>query len=286
MNTERIPIEELEKLMLEKAFSELSEQEKEFALSQLASPAEYDDLRNTLIQIREVFSEDKNQLKMPPSGKEALMTKFRNRNASLGKTRVIKLYQRKWMWAAAASLLLIVSLIFVNERYDSLKKNQEIALRNDQPQSNDIEEQQGLIKDERNKISEKNTEEEAVLTEQELTLSGSNANPSAPVTQVALEKTDAAKSEGAYYRAEEQKNITTTSAAETKYAAPTASMANDEEDMEYTETESVQTATKKELKTDKTVKGNSQAMPAAGKSQGNNEYRKASIRKSFLCTDI
>ena len=286
MNPERIPIEELEKLMLEKPFSELSEQEKEFALSQLASPVEYDDLRNTLIQIREVFSEDKNQLKMPPSGKDALMTKFRNRNTSPGQVPVIKLYQRKWMWAAAASLLLIVSLIFVNERYDALKRNQEIALYDDQPASNVTEEKQGFVHNERNKISENNIGEETVLNEQESASSGSNTIPSAPVTLDAIEKTDAAKSEGAYYRAEEQNNTITSSAAETKSEEQMFSLTDNKEDMAYTETESVHTATKKELKKDKSVKGNIPAMPAVGKTQRNNEDRKASIRKSFLCTDI
>lgn len=286
MNPERIPIEELEKLMLEKAFAELSEQEKEFALSQLASPAEYDDLRNTLIQIREVFSEDKTHLKMPPSVKDALMAKFRYRNISPGHPPVIKHYQRKWMWAAAAALLLIVSLIFVNDQYDALKKNQEIALRNDQPELNVSEEQQGWVYEERKKNLEKNTEEEAVLTEQESVLSGSNTIPSAPITLNTIEKTDAAKSEGANFRNEEQNNTTTTSAAETKNASPTVSLASDEKDLEDSETEYVQKSAKKELKKNKSVKGYSKVMPGAGKSQGNNEDRKVSIRKSFLYTDI
>lgn len=287
MNPERIPVEELEKLMLKKAFAELSEQEKELVLTQLASPAEYNDLRNTLIKIRQVFSDDRIHLKMPASGKDILMSTFRNRNASYGQLPMIKPYQSKWMWAFAASLLLIVSLILVNDRYDFLKKRKEIALYNNHTESRVMEELPVSVDDEWNKISEQNSEDEVALYEQESSFSGiSNNTLSNPDILDAIKTPNATKSEVTYYQTEEQNNSATISATETENTISMVSFPDNEMPMEYAESEPVIITTQKDLKKSKTVKGISATKPYTERSQTNKADRKAFIRKSFLCTDI
>ncbi|MCX7744177.1 MAG: hypothetical protein N2167_06385 [Flavobacteriales bacterium] len=284
MNPDRIPIEQLEKLMLEKSFSALSEQEKELALSFLTSQAEYDDLRNTLLQIRSVFAEDKKNLKMPEAGKEALLEKFRNQRNLKYRAPVIKTFKPQWMWVAAASLLLIISLILVNQQYDVLKNNREIALQSDLPQHPSSDDKKNM-----SELSENKAFEESIHQAQENEKSNSgNINHSLNIPDK-VNETRLAYTEENAHKLNSQQLPVANSAIETKNLAPPVAVADETMVMEYTDSESLQTVTKRdhESKQEKHTKDVSNSLfYNSEKKQGISEERKAAIRKSFLFTDI
>lgn len=284
MNLERIPIEALEKLMLEKSFSELSEQEKEFALSYLASPAEYEDMRNTLLQIRHVFYEDKRNLTMPPAGKNALMEKFRHQRTLNHQVPSAKIVKYHWMWVAAASLLLIISLIIINQQHDALKNHREIALQSDLPEQHAPASEQF-----QNELSGSIANEETVTDVQEYDKINSVSEHNRNILRDEVEETKLADGEKDSYKSNEQPLPFTSSAIETKNSAPSVSVADETMTMEYRESESLQPTTKKdyEVKQVKSTQSTSRALQnTIEKKRVMDEERKAAIRKAFLFTDI
>lgn len=284
MNSEHIPIEALEKLMLEKSFSELSEQEKEFTLSYLASPAEYDDIRNTLLQIRNVFSEDKCNLKMPFAGKEELMEKFRHQRTLNHQVPSAKIVKYRWMWVAAASLLLIISLIIINHQHDALKNHREIALQSDLPEQHAPASEQL-----QNELSVNIATEETVSEVQEFENSNSVIEHNTTILSDEVEETKHAVGKEELNKSNEQPLPFTSSAIETKNLPPTVSVADETMTMEYRESESLQPTTKKdyEVKQEKSTQNTLKAlMNTTEKKRVIDEQRKAAIRKAFLFTDI
>lgn len=282
MNPERIPIEALEKLMLEKSFSELSEQEKEFALSYLTSPAEYDDMRNTLLQIRHVFYEDKRNLTMPQAGKDALMKKFRYQRTLNHQVPSANIVKYHWMWVAAASLLLILSLIIINQQHNAFKNHQEIALQSDLPEQHAPASEQF-----HNELSRIITTEEAISEVQENEKENSVSEYNRNILRDEVEETKLAN--GEVYNSNEQQLPFTSSAIETKNSPSSVSITDEIMTMEYRESESLQPTTKQdyELKHEKSTQNTLKALQnTTKKKRVMEEERKAAIRKAFLFTDI
>ena len=70
--------EDIEALLAEKSFRELYEEEKRFVLEHLASPQEYEQMRETLLAIRGASGEDESSETLRPAlrVKEELMAAF------------------------------------------------------------------------------------------------------------------------------------------------------------------------------------------------------------------
>lgn len=75
--------QDIEDLLINKSFDELSEKEKEFALTQVDSESEYSEMRNTLITVMQIASEEA-PVYVPNKIKEDLMSLMERKKKPLG----------------------------------------------------------------------------------------------------------------------------------------------------------------------------------------------------------
>lgn len=105
-------IDQLEHLMLSKSFSQLSDDEKEFVLSQVLSESEYNDMRHVLLQVKQAFENERAELHTPIALKESLLDKYKQTHV-LNESKNTNRYIGRWVYYAAASVLLIISIVLI-----------------------------------------------------------------------------------------------------------------------------------------------------------------------------
>ncbi|MBE2247319.1 MAG: hypothetical protein IAE67_08675 [Candidatus Competibacteraceae bacterium] len=109
-------MDQLERLMETKTFNELTDQEKEFVHMHIVSESEYNDMRNVLLQVKQVLTYEREQVHAPVSLKESLIDKFNDANPSVGMRRPNRQIGR-WVYYVAASVLLLLSVWVVYEQW-------------------------------------------------------------------------------------------------------------------------------------------------------------------------
>lgn len=106
--------EKIEHLLLSKRFEELSPTEVREVTGYFENATDYNDIRDTLMQVKSTLAADKLLIKPTVELKEKLLQKFENTHtnqgsASLGKTRPF--YKNiAFQWSATATVVIVISL--------------------------------------------------------------------------------------------------------------------------------------------------------------------------------
>lgn len=133
MKEEFKDFEIIEHLLLTKRFEQLSPTERQEVNSYFDGPAEYNDMRDTLMQVKSTLASDKLLIKPNVELKEKLLQKFDNTYTQSHTNtggNVRPFYRNvKFQWAAAASVMLLVTLsIFLYVNNLKTKGNDDMAL--------------------------------------------------------------------------------------------------------------------------------------------------------------
>lgn len=129
--------EKIENLLLSKKYEELSPPELREVEAYFESEAEYTDMRQTLMQVKDTLAEDKTLIVPSVELKENLLKKFEETHtkssAATGKTRPF--YRTVWFQtAAAASVIIVIGLGIFNSmnNLDKGPQEKDMALNKDQ----------------------------------------------------------------------------------------------------------------------------------------------------------
>lgn len=131
--------ETIEHLLLNKRFEELNPAEVKEVSSYFEGASEYNDMRETLIQVKSTLASDKLLIKPNVELKEKLLQKFENTYTNTkphSGANVRPFYKNiKFQWAAAASVMLLLTLsIFLYVNNLQTKGNDDMALNYDAKQ--------------------------------------------------------------------------------------------------------------------------------------------------------
>lgn len=134
--------EKIEHLLLSKRFEELSPTEAKEVTSYFENATDYNDMRDTLMQVKSTLASDKLLIKPNVELKEKLLQKFDNTytnhsSTSIGKTKPF--YKNiGFQWSAAATIVLLISLsIFGYIQNINSKANDGMAVNYETPAGKD-----------------------------------------------------------------------------------------------------------------------------------------------------
>lgn len=133
MKEDMFDLENIENLMLNKSYNELSKQEKELIHQYVNSESEYHDIRETLLNVKRTFQDEKISLRPRPELKESLLKKFdetqnnQSKTSSDSKKIVFHSYYKYAGIAASIVLGLFFIFKFYNQEKDVIKQP-EIAM--------------------------------------------------------------------------------------------------------------------------------------------------------------
>lgn len=140
--------EKIEHLLLSKKFEELNPAEVKEVNGYFENAGDYNDMRETLMQVKSTLAADKLLIKPNVELKEKLLQQFdktyTNQTSAAGKTRPF--YKNiGFQWAAAASVVIIISVsIFGYINNMGGQKSNEMAINNDsKPSPTSIDEESG-----------------------------------------------------------------------------------------------------------------------------------------------
>gem|GEM_PF-6841715 len=130
-------LENLETLLMQKSYGELTESERAMISRHIASESEYNDLRETLLNVKKTFTEEKIVLVPSPRKKEALLKKFEAVHGKGGNTSATGRSPKKFLISPfyryagiAATLILAVALVW-NEYRQKPRSENPLAVNQD-----------------------------------------------------------------------------------------------------------------------------------------------------------
>jgi hypothetical protein len=133
--------EKIEHLLLNKKFEELNPTEMREVQGYFENATDYNDMRETLMQVKSTLAADKLLIKPNVDLKEKLLQQFENTYSNVtpkaaGKTRP---FYRKmaFQWSAAASIVVILTLSAVTYVNNMNSHSKEMAINYDKPQKQD-----------------------------------------------------------------------------------------------------------------------------------------------------
>lgn len=135
MKEDMFDLENIEKLMLSKSYNKLSKQEKELIHQYINSESEYHDMRETLLNVKKTFQDEKISLRPKPELKESLLKKFEEtqNNQSKASTDSKKIVFQSYYKYVGIAASIVLGLFFIFKFYNQEKNiiNQpEIAMNN------------------------------------------------------------------------------------------------------------------------------------------------------------
>lgn len=136
MKDDVFDLEGLEELMLRKPYAELSVEERRMVSRHVASESEYNDLRDTLVNVRKTLQEEKIVLRPRVDMKEALLKKFEEVHGQGGGATPMDNRPKKfhipvfYRYASVAAVLLIAFLVVFNQ-FSGIgpKKTKDLAMQ-------------------------------------------------------------------------------------------------------------------------------------------------------------
>lgn len=115
--------EKIEDLLISKSYDELGASEKLMVGEYFDNASAYNDMRETLLQVKHSFNEDKIYVKSKLGKKEFLLQQFEAKYSSVSATNTRPFYTKPWFsYGAAASILFAVGLVVINS-FDFTKQN-------------------------------------------------------------------------------------------------------------------------------------------------------------------
>src|SRR5687768_9103089 len=131
--------EKIEHLLLSKKFEELSTSEMKEVQEYFENATDYNDMRDTLMQVKSTLAADKLLIKPSVELKEKLLQQFdktypKGGTKTGGKTRPF--YKTlAFQWSAAASVVVIITLSAVSyiNNMNGMQKSKEMAINNEKP---------------------------------------------------------------------------------------------------------------------------------------------------------
>ena len=130
--------EKIEDLLLAKRYEELSSAELREVNEYFENGSEYNDMRETLMQVKSTLAADKLLIKPSVDMKESLLNKFQQTYGQVKPTNPIPFYKKTpFQWSAAASVVIILSLgIFgvLNNIGGNKEKNMAVNYDSNQPE--------------------------------------------------------------------------------------------------------------------------------------------------------
>ena len=124
--------EKIEHLLLSKKFEELNPSEVKEVQGYFENATDYNDMRDTLMQVKSTLAADKLLIKPSVDLKEKLLQQFentyaKNENKKTGKTRPF--YKTiAFQWSAAASVVIFLSIGTVYFFNNAMGKKKEMAI--------------------------------------------------------------------------------------------------------------------------------------------------------------
>jgi len=188
MNEEIFDLEGLEALLEAKAYGELTEKERALVAQHIASESEYNDLRDTLKNVKKTFHEEKTALRPKVDMKESLLKKFEdvhgkgNTDAPVKKFHIPVFYR----YAGVAAMLILGLFLVVNQYNSKPKKYDPLAMQKpenqQQPATGEISTYKTDSETSYSPPAPVNTQDEKPVTEPVTTVTGNNA-PSGYLSQ-------------------------------------------------------------------------------------------------------
>lgn len=128
MKDEIFDLEKIEALMLHKAYDELTDDERRLVDMHISSASEYNDMRETLLNVKKTFDEEKITLRPQVNMKESLLKKFEavhgtNSSSIPPESQKKKFFIPVYMRYAGVAAVLVVGLFMVFTQYNAQKKS-------------------------------------------------------------------------------------------------------------------------------------------------------------------
>lgn len=128
MKDEIFDLEKIEALMLHKAYDELTDDERRLVDMHISSASEYNDMRETLLNVKKTFDEEKITLRPQVNMKEALLKKFEAVHGTSSSSIPPESQKKKffipvYMRYAGVAAVLVVGLFMVFTQYNAQKKS-------------------------------------------------------------------------------------------------------------------------------------------------------------------
>lgn len=160
----------INELILQKSFDQLTDSEKIKALEHAGSEANYNSLRSTLMAITSSFSEEVEDFSSDKSMKNDLMNRFKEKHGhAVSDTKVVPLYRKPlFQLAVAASLTLVI--VFSFPLFTNMDKSEQLA----QLEGKKMSEEEMATDSSVSTFKLDDVQPSAVTTEEELTTDKAN----------------------------------------------------------------------------------------------------------------